>query len=50
MHATHRYVTVDEWELQFRDVFDQINAYEAGDPINVVNPGALKRVPRPHAN
>jgi D-3-phosphoglycerate dehydrogenase len=35
------YVTVDEWELQFRDVFDQINAFEAGAPINVVNPHAL---------
>jgi D-3-phosphoglycerate dehydrogenase len=32
------YVTVDEWELQFRDVFDQINAFAAGSPINVVNP------------
>lgn len=31
------YVTRDEWELQFRDVFDQINAYAAGAPINVVN-------------
>jgi len=34
------YVTVDEWEVQFADVFDQINAFAAGDPINVVNPGA----------
>jgi D-3-phosphoglycerate dehydrogenase / 2-oxoglutarate reductase len=32
------YVTRDEWELQFSDIFDQINAYEAGSPINVVNP------------
>jgi D-3-phosphoglycerate dehydrogenase / 2-oxoglutarate reductase len=32
------YVTTEEWELQFSDVFDQINAYEAGSPINVVNP------------
>ncbi len=32
------YVTREEWELQFSDVFDQINAYEAGSPINVVNP------------
>jgi D-3-phosphoglycerate dehydrogenase len=30
------YVTHDEWELQFADVFDQINAFAAGDPINVV--------------
>jgi D-3-phosphoglycerate dehydrogenase len=32
------YVTRDEWELQFRDVFDQINAFVAGTPLNVVNP------------
>jgi D-3-phosphoglycerate dehydrogenase len=35
------YVTRDEYELQFSDVFDQITAYAAGAPINVVNPGAL---------
>jgi D-3-phosphoglycerate dehydrogenase len=35
------YVTREEWDLQFADVFDQINAYEAGAPINVVNPQAL---------
>jgi D-3-phosphoglycerate dehydrogenase / 2-oxoglutarate reductase len=32
------YVTHEEWELQFADVFDQINAFAAGRPINVVNP------------
>lgn len=32
------YVSREEWELQFADVFDQINAYAAGSPINVVNP------------
>ena len=32
------YVTRDEYELQFADIFDQINAYCAGSPINVVNP------------
>jgi D-3-phosphoglycerate dehydrogenase / 2-oxoglutarate reductase len=32
------YVTRDEWELQFSEVFDQINAFAAGAPINVVNP------------
>jgi D-3-phosphoglycerate dehydrogenase / 2-oxoglutarate reductase len=37
------YVTRDEYELQFSDVFDQIAAYAAGAPINVVNPGALAR-------
>jgi D-3-phosphoglycerate dehydrogenase len=36
------YVTRDEWELQFSDVFDQINAYAAGTPINVVNPEVLE--------
>jgi len=35
------YVTREEWELQFADVFDQINAFAAGSPINVVNPEAL---------
>jgi D-3-phosphoglycerate dehydrogenase len=35
------YVTREEYELQFSDVFDQIVAYAAGTPINVVNPGAL---------
>jgi D-3-phosphoglycerate dehydrogenase len=32
------YVTRDEYEIQFSDVFDQITAYAAGTPINVVNP------------
>ncbi len=31
------YVTRDEYELQFADIFDQVNAYSAGQPINVVN-------------
>jgi D-3-phosphoglycerate dehydrogenase / 2-oxoglutarate reductase len=35
------YVTREEWDLQFCDVFDQINAYAAGTPINVVNPHVL---------
>ena len=37
------YVTRDEYELQFTDVFDQIVAYAAGTPINVVNPRVLER-------
>jgi D-3-phosphoglycerate dehydrogenase len=37
------YVTRDEWEIQFADIFDQINAYDAGGPINVVNPDVLSR-------
>jgi D-3-phosphoglycerate dehydrogenase / 2-oxoglutarate reductase len=36
-------VTRDEWELQFADVFDQINPFAAGSPINVVNPEVLAR-------
>jgi D-3-phosphoglycerate dehydrogenase len=36
------YVTRDEYELQFSDVFDQIVAYAAGSPINVVNPSVLQ--------
>ena len=37
------YVTRDEYELQFSDIFDQIVAYAAGTPINVVNPSVLER-------
>jgi len=36
------YVTRDEYELQFSDIFDQITSYAAGNPINVVNPDVLK--------
>jgi D-3-phosphoglycerate dehydrogenase len=32
------YVSRDEYEVQFTDIFDQIVAYAAGAPINVVNP------------
>lgn len=35
------YVTREEYDLQFGDVFDQIDAYAAGAPINVVNPEVL---------
>jgi D-3-phosphoglycerate dehydrogenase len=35
------YVSRDEYELQFTDIFDQITAYAAGEPENVVNPDAL---------
>jgi D-3-phosphoglycerate dehydrogenase / 2-oxoglutarate reductase len=38
------YVTLDEWELQFADVFDQINAYASKQPDNVVNPDVLGRL------
>ena len=36
------YVTRDEYEIQFSDVFEQILAYAQGQPINVVNPEVLK--------
>jgi D-3-phosphoglycerate dehydrogenase / 2-oxoglutarate reductase len=37
------YVTREEYDLQFSDVFDQIVAFAAGKPINVVNPEVLTR-------
>ena len=36
------YVTREEYELQFSDIFDQILAYAAGRPTNVVNPAVLQ--------
>ncbi len=36
------YVTRDEWELQFSEIFDQINAFASGAPTNVVNPASLR--------
>jgi hypothetical protein len=35
------YVTRDEYELQFADIFEQVAAYAVGRPINVVNPEVL---------
>ena len=35
------YVSRDEYEVQFADIFDQVVAYAAGTPTNVVNPGVL---------
>jgi D-3-phosphoglycerate dehydrogenase len=35
------YVTREEYEIQFAEIFDQIAAYCAGVPINVVNPQVL---------
>jgi len=35
------YVSRDEYEIQFTDIFDQIVAYAAGAPTNVVNPDVL---------
>lgn len=32
------FVTEDEFNLQFSDIFDQINAYAEGAPIHMINP------------
>ena len=32
------YVTEDEFDLQFSDIFEQINAYSTGEPIHMINP------------
>ena len=37
------YVTREEYVIQFTDIFDQIVAYRAGNPINVVNPKVLEQ-------
>jgi D-3-phosphoglycerate dehydrogenase / 2-oxoglutarate reductase len=37
------YVTREEYEIQFGDIFDQILAYAAGAPTNVVNPEVLQK-------
>ena len=35
------YVTRDEYETQFSDIFDQVVSYASATPINVVNPEVL---------
>ena len=40
------YVSHEEYEVQFSDIFDQITAYCAGQPINVVNPQVLETASR----
>ena len=40
------YVTRDEYEIQFGDIFDQIVACATGSPINVVNPAVLDSAKR----
>jgi D-3-phosphoglycerate dehydrogenase len=37
------YVSRDEYELQFTDIFDQIVAYAVGTPTNVVNPDVMTK-------
>ena len=34
------FVTEDEFDMQFSDIFDQINAYAAGEPTHMINPEA----------
>ena len=34
------FVTEDELDLQFADIFDQVNAFAGGAPINMINPEA----------
>jgi len=34
-------VAREEYEILFSDIFDQINAYAKGAPINVINPDVL---------
>jgi D-3-phosphoglycerate dehydrogenase len=36
------YVTKEEYQTHFIEIFDQIIAYQAGQPINVINPDVLK--------
>ena len=36
------FVTEDEFDLQFADIFDQINAYADGNPIHMINPGVWR--------
>ncbi|MGH9356653.1 MAG: D-2-hydroxyacid dehydrogenase family protein [Terriglobia bacterium] len=37
------YVSRDEYEIQFSEIFDQITAYCSGRPINVANPQVLEQ-------
>ena len=41
------YVSLDGYELQFSGIFDQIAAYAAGAPTNVVNPEVLQKKQKP---
>ena len=40
------YVTRDEYEIQFADIFDQIVSFSKGVPINVVNPKVFDVLPK----
>ena len=37
------YVTHEEYEIQFSDIFDQVVAYANGSPINMINPEVLEK-------
>jgi len=37
------YVTREEYDIHFNAIFDQILAFDSGEPINVINPEALNR-------
>jgi D-3-phosphoglycerate dehydrogenase / 2-oxoglutarate reductase len=37
------FVTEDEFDLQFADIYDQVNAFAAGRPLHMVNPEAASR-------
>jgi D-3-phosphoglycerate dehydrogenase len=37
------YVSREEYELQFHDIFEQIVAYDAGAPVHMVNPEVWKK-------
>ncbi|RYH06822.1 D-2-hydroxyacid dehydrogenase family protein [Tropicimonas sp. IMCC6043] len=39
------FVTEDEFDLQFADIFDQVNAYADGAPIHMINPEVWKKRP-----
>lgn len=41
------YVTREEFELQFGEIFDQVAAYASGSPENVVNPDVMANARQP---
>lgn len=41
------FVTEDEFELQFNDIFDQVVAYANGQPIHMINPSVWPSKPAP---
>jgi len=46
LHTPHRIRHRDEYEIQFSEIFDQVAAYAAGAPINMVNPQVLVETQR----